>query len=324
MYFDQFSLISPLHLVLVSVGIAVLLGGVWVVSIQSGGGGIDLGTWDEEIVDLSTEDSEAILEYNETEVISTTETMPLLEQPTNICQERIAPTAMERGTRSESSSGTDRRGSGRTPRVSLSPDGRSRSRRAHTLYASPRVPSIQTAGLSNERQPARISSSPSELSLLDRIVSHTRIPMHQATSSFHLPHPHGSLSSALGPALQIGLSPVSPGFAILPLERRKTSVYAAGGDCTVNGDGGLGRRRYWKAQRRRTVSDGEVSRMGRDSTGRPAERMDRQGVVEAFREGWVERPQIETDPPEILRQEESAISQRTEHRWRWFMDLFPR
>jgi len=42
-YFDQF---SPVHLGLVILGI-VLLGGVWVVSIRSGGGGKDVGTWNE-------------------------------------------------------------------------------------------------------------------------------------------------------------------------------------------------------------------------------------------------------------------------------------
>jgi len=41
-YFDQFALISPLHLGLVAVGIIVLLVGVWVVSIQAGGGGVDV------------------------------------------------------------------------------------------------------------------------------------------------------------------------------------------------------------------------------------------------------------------------------------------
>ncbi|KAJ2927124.1 hypothetical protein H1R20_g9967, partial [Candolleomyces eurysporus] len=47
-YYNQISLIKPLHLGLVVVGIVVLLGGVWVVSIQAGGGGVDVGTWSEE------------------------------------------------------------------------------------------------------------------------------------------------------------------------------------------------------------------------------------------------------------------------------------
>ncbi|KAJ2920207.1 hypothetical protein MD484_g230, partial [Candolleomyces efflorescens] len=47
-YYDQISLIKPLHLGLVVVGIVVLLGGVWVVSIQAGGGGVDVGAWSEE------------------------------------------------------------------------------------------------------------------------------------------------------------------------------------------------------------------------------------------------------------------------------------
>ncbi|KIM85197.1 hypothetical protein PILCRDRAFT_66375, partial [Piloderma croceum F 1598] len=46
-YFDQFALISPLHLGLVAVGIIILLVGVWVVSIQAGGGGVDVDRWKE-------------------------------------------------------------------------------------------------------------------------------------------------------------------------------------------------------------------------------------------------------------------------------------
>src|SRR5258708_21641535 len=167
-YFDQFSSISPLHLVLVSVGIAVLLGGVWFVSIQSGGGGVDLGTWDEEIVDLSSEDLESILEFNETnETTSTTETMPLLQQSANIPQERDGSMPIVRETRSESSvpniSGIDEHGFGKMKtRISLSPGRRQRPHRADTLYDSPRIPSVHAAGqsmASSDPQHARISSS---------------------------------------------------------------------------------------------------------------------------------------------------------------------
>ena len=46
-YFDQFSLIPLLDLGLVGLGIVVLLGGVWVVSIQSGGKEMDIEPWSE-------------------------------------------------------------------------------------------------------------------------------------------------------------------------------------------------------------------------------------------------------------------------------------
>ncbi|KAF9044540.1 hypothetical protein BDZ89DRAFT_1059016 [Hymenopellis radicata] len=53
-YFDQFALIPPLHLGLVSLGIVILLGGVWVVSIQSGEG--DADSWSEESDEEMLED----------------------------------------------------------------------------------------------------------------------------------------------------------------------------------------------------------------------------------------------------------------------------
>jgi len=46
-YYDQFGALSTLHLWLVVLGMVVLLGGVWAVSVTSAdGGGIEPGTWD--------------------------------------------------------------------------------------------------------------------------------------------------------------------------------------------------------------------------------------------------------------------------------------
>ena len=314
---------------LVSVGIVVLLGGVWVVSIQSGGGGVDVGTWDEEIVDLSAEEMESILEY---EATSTTETMSLLEQPaTNIPQERSGVMPMVRETRSESSmpnvSGIDKHGLGKMKtRISLSPNRHQGLHRAKTLYDSPRIPGQST--ISSDLQHARISSSPSESPILNRLISHTRVPMQQSTS-FHLPHSHGhplahgTLSPSLGPALQIGLSPVSPGFAILPMERKKTSAYAPGGD-GGSGIAGPGRRRYWtqKMQRRRTISDGEVSRMSTSmSLDRQADRMGDE--VEFSRESRVDGSEIEAGSSREDYEAGSSV-QRTGHRWGWLTNFRPR
>lgn len=310
---------------LVSLGIVVLLGGVWFVSIQSGGGGIDLGTWDEEIVDLSSEDLESIIEFNETdETTSTTVTMPLLQQPSNIPHGSMP---MVRESRSESSmpnvSGIDEHGFGKMKmRISLSPDRRQRPHRADTLYDSPRIPSVHTAGqsMTSDLQHTRISSSPSESTILNRMVSYTRVPLRQ--SSFHAPHPHHPLThgTGLGPAFQIGLSPVSPGFAILPLERKKTNAYAGGGD----GVSGPGRRKYLiqKMQRRRTVSDGEVPRTGPDLL---VQADSRAGEIAVSRDDWVEGPEIETGPDASQEGQDARLTaQPTGHRWRWLTNFLPR
>lgn len=55
-FYDQFSLLSPLQISLVSLGVAVLLIGVWVVSaIQpTGQGGVEVGTWVEDASSCDT------------------------------------------------------------------------------------------------------------------------------------------------------------------------------------------------------------------------------------------------------------------------------
>jgi hypothetical protein len=54
-YFDQFSLLSTKSLLLVILGIVILLGGVWVVSVPAsgdGGEGVEIGSWRDEESDL--------------------------------------------------------------------------------------------------------------------------------------------------------------------------------------------------------------------------------------------------------------------------------
>lgn len=63
-YYDQFGALSGLHIGLVVVGIVVLLGGVWAVSVTSReGGGVEPGTWkvteEEEEADEEMEEGEA-------------------------------------------------------------------------------------------------------------------------------------------------------------------------------------------------------------------------------------------------------------------------
>ena len=69
-YFDQFSALSTMNLLLVMLGMVVLLAGVWVVSFPPGGNrGIDLGAWGEpEEIAMDTEsDFEDIPERYEDE-----------------------------------------------------------------------------------------------------------------------------------------------------------------------------------------------------------------------------------------------------------------
>lgn len=62
-FYDQFGRLRPYQIALVSIGVAVLLLGVWVVSaIQpTGQGGVDVGTWVEEEDELDTNDQSPLL-----------------------------------------------------------------------------------------------------------------------------------------------------------------------------------------------------------------------------------------------------------------------
>jgi len=195
-YFDQFALISPLHLGLVILGMFVLLGGVWVVSVQSGGPGSDSGDWsDDESIEGGVSDPE-----NDAHV-------------ENVTQERVQDIRHTRSTRSESNPET----------LSRPPE---RARSPHSTISQP-LPAII------------LSPDPS----LRRRAQHSR-------AQTSIPNP----VTTLGGGFQIGLSPVSPGFSIVPRERGRV----VSGINRPYGFGDVveqGRRE----RRRRTVSEGDVA-----------------------------------------------------------------
>jgi len=157
-YYDQFSVIPPLHLGLVGLGIVVLLGGVWVVSIQSEGR-------DEAWSESSDGDGDAAYESS------------------SEASERQRPRAvrMERETISEP-----------------------------TMYVGPGIGDGPSAG--------------------EGSVGNVSCTLHRRRTTGDTNH-HGGTGPAgpppvvpvltLGTGFQIGLSPVSPGFAIVPRERRR-------------------------------------------------------------------------------------------------------
>ncbi|KAJ3515403.1 hypothetical protein NLJ89_g1779 [Agrocybe chaxingu] len=225
-YFNQISLISQLHLGLVILGIAILLGGVWVVSIQSGGGGVDVGAWNEERLDFPDENAPLCPEpdgENE-EDARIGETVPLTEQPSTQPISRLRPVPMDRETRSESSLPnipTSPTGLG----LDLGPEGfdhrhdqdltlrSGERRRAETqLYPTRRSPSHRSR--KRPTADARVSSSS---------------PAHQGHSRA-ASHHHAPLSPPLGTGFQIGSHLSALG---LPLCRLK------GGDRVGLGSVGL-------------------------------------------------------------------------------------
>lgn len=320
-YFDQFSLIPPVHLYLVILGIFVLLGGVWVVSIQSGGGGIDVGTWtksddfscDERMLLPDSEDLEG--DIREVAAVSMAEqSVCKINHP---ARPGIGPVGMERETLSESNipispqmtkSGLDN--SARDSSLSPVPTTGSRRPRAHTqLYSTPQRPSQRSLrrsacrGLTTDVPQSPMSMQSGE----SRTVS---------LSHFQASHspPLGSVSvSTIGTGFQIGLSPLSPGFTILPLDRRRrTSGIGTTGRSSfadVANDIIIGLREA-ETERRRTVSEGEFTRR------------DLNGVQDASRSNEVGEEHIEGVGERGI---DGTREQLEGHRgWRWVRKVFTR
>lgn len=182
-----------------SVGIVVLLAGVWVVSVKA-------GPPEECIEDTDACDTPAV---SEEEV--TAEPQPQ-EQP------RTGLVRMERASLSESQAFPS------------------------TIHAGESSSTALQAG----RQDSRRTSSQTPRLSLHRLSLHRRYPSQRATagSSIQLTTdvPLNGPVSTLGPGFQIGLSPISPGFEIVPRGRRRRMTIQ-------EGEIGEGR------ERRRTMSD---------------------------------------------------------------------
>jgi magnesium transporter len=274
-YFDQFSLISPLHLGFVVSGIFVLLGGVWVVTIQSGGGNANSQTWKKDGLN-DEEVSAAVNNARDIEGSSQgdfegdniegsglinipsrspshsarveVETLPDLMHVPSISTDSIGRGFTQPSRRPSVSSQTSHRRfvgsperhqfiSGRDFATLVSPSRGISRRRRSTVHTSNEPSSSQ--------HPHRTPS-----------FNHTHASYAQISPPLL---PFGT-ASTLGTGFQIGLSPVSPGFAIVPRERGQRSSelgLGAPGFADVVIDATEARREW---QRRRTVSEGDAWR----------------------------------------------------------------
>jgi hypothetical protein len=192
-YFNQFSSIPPIHLFLVSVGIVVLLAGVWVVSVKAGPPEEDIDGCD---TPAASEEA--------------TEPQPQ-ERPS------IGPVRMSRASLSESSAFPS------------------------TIHAGESSSTALQAGRQDSRRTLSYTHNP-------RLSLHRRYPSHRAGagSSIQLTTdvPLNGPVSTLGPGFQIGLSPISPGFEIVPRGRRRRMTIQ---------EGEIGEER----ERRRTMSESD-------------------------------------------------------------------
>ncbi|KAM6498109.1 hypothetical protein JOM56_006057 [Amanita muscaria] len=183
-YFDQFSLIPTLHLILVSIGIVVLLAGVWVVSIQAGPSEDTI----EESEASDTSSAEEECQHQE-------------ERP------RIGAPRMERNSLSESDA---------IPNI---------------------IPELAEDLWQGGQDTRRIASH----SYTSRQMLHPKHPLYRRTS---IQLSTDAPLNGVGTGFQIGLSPMSPGFEIVPSGRRRRTTLLEG---EVRD----------RAERRRTVSESD-------------------------------------------------------------------
>lgn len=235
-YFDQFSLIPPLHLGLVVLGIVVLLGGVWVVSIQSSDDAVDAEDSDEE---LAMEDT------------------GFTESPTSTHTQDL-----EWGTRSEPPMSPTERTSSIGLALDLGgehvlpPQSTISLSQSSEFPLSPRSPTLTARRRPGFHHGERSSS----------IRRHQRVPSSTIQLSPPPLHSRNAVSTLAGGGFQIGLSASSPGFSIVPLERRRrVSALGSGHVNSAAVDEVPGQA----GSRRRTVSEGDMG-MGR-SDGNSAE-----------------------------------------------------
>jgi magnesium transporter len=180
-YFDQFSLLPWNHLALVGLGIVILLGGVWIVSFNSGGGGVNVGTWRDEDGDEVEGDS------------------------SDTCEE-VSPATRGRSARNT---------------ILFERSAISESDVSH-YFTDSQPPVLSPPGPTNHIQDYMSLSQ--DIDERPNLRIRTGVQRRRQTNELRSPvqaHHHLSVLSPQLPAFSIGISPASPGFVVVPRERRR-------------------------------------------------------------------------------------------------------
>ncbi|KAG2366519.1 hypothetical protein BDR07DRAFT_1274202 [Suillus spraguei] len=279
-YFDQLGQLPWWQLILVIIGMFVLLAGVWAVSAQANVDESDTAT-ETDVEDHAVSDSGS----------TTPETNPPPHYPS------YASTAA--GPQGSSLSG------------SIAPPMDRRVRSEGAVFPQSSVSLHTLCTLSSQLSPPftphqtdispPLADTPRSLHLPHTIID-TTASMRTMTSSLH----QQQSSSILSPTgLTIGLSPVSPGFGLLPSPRRTprhTSGVGLGFAAVVNESMSLAGT---AGGRRRTLSEGQERRSG-----------------EARDRGVLSGPRVELSQQDMEGGGAVGEMHRTGRRWMWLRDIF--
>lgn len=349
-YFDQFSLLSTTHLLLVLLGIAILLSGVSVISFPpEGGRGVDIGMWTEG--------------EPPTELVSTGDESDVEAQDDEPYEDEPLPT--ESQVQSESTRGRSQAQIGlglniiteppeATPTLQLSPGPLSPSRSSHLRNPSSQTHIRQQTDSALLRSPPRSSRSvyttstggaeptistdgQSGAQTAGRRRRRTTLEPGASSTLSPLPPPFPNSLSPSASALSgfsIGLSPISPGFSIVPRERRRRptgSIVHAPSGGTANERGGDGQEgneavsteqthlpsHLYAFSMRRVVSEGDASRRERQRR-----QADAAGPAGGASYGTVGDGDLEGGSASEGQSGEDS-SRRAKGRWKWLRDVLP-
>ncbi|GJE86128.1 magnesium transporter NIPA-like protein [Phanerochaete sordida] len=225
-YFDQFSVLSTAHLLLVMLGIVILLAGVWIVSFPPGGSHrIDLSHWDES----ESEDDEEFVRYEDEPLPMAGTLRPEDEEigmgRVSTSRERPAtppPLLVDLGSDHDDDEHTATTESPIDSPVNLSASSRSDRRdKPHarrqtdsallsSQYGAP--PTLSPVSPAHPLQPSPTRTRPRAA------LGHHSTLGPLSPRGAHGAHTH-PLSPGAPSGFAIGFSPISPGFALVPAER---------------------------------------------------------------------------------------------------------
>ena len=280
-YFDQFSVLSKKQIILVLVGIVILLAGVWIVSFPpTGGYSIDIGAWTAAEDEDEEEESVPLLRSGQTSPAAESDSESSDDEEQQHDDEPLPRPSHSRRSRSEDI----RLGAVAPDQAGALPNFQQHHRWITEPPAPVTPPSPSTPAPPRARRPRRESEAERSASMRrSRSTYGTASPpptfsggrRRRTTVAAPLSPPipgatvHGQ--SALA-GFSIGLSPVSPGFALVPTERRRRTILGVAGVGAPEGirrvvsEGGAARSRDVER-----VMAGEGVR-GREQGGREEER----------------------------------------------------